>query len=536
MVDNVLKIEANQDGIWIWLAAMSETETFMLPAVIDFLHKKGVRKYDESALRKFLQQKNSTPVKIAERDECQEQKAFIIVNLSQDAMYASVVIDAPFFTKPWPNAAEIKQALLDKNITFGIDDAAIAKMASLRISRESVLVAQGHPPSAGENARIELLLDPEQQFEIDPKAQTIDHRDRCTFFIVLQGEKIAVKYPAGKGENGMTVTGIPVPAELGKDAIFPAGTGVVVADDGLSLSAAVDGHLCRAGKKLSIVPKLEIKGDVDFSVGNINFSGVVQIGGGVCEGFRVVAMGGVEVKELVEGALVESLGDIVIHGGICGKGKARVIAGGSVTMDFANNAYIRSQSSIRVNNEIYHSDIAAQESILATGGRQSHIVGGKSQAGMEVVCQVLGNEAGTKTEVRVGVSLGQLERREELRTFLTQRERELEKLEANLLFLKKQERFGLLDEKKRSMMLLAIKTRYQLNSELSSFKDELSTIEGRLELIKTKAVIRVKGICYPGVRISIRGQEYKVQDSCKFVSFVWEDGEIRKKAYNYKII
>ena len=528
MAEELLKIEANSEGVWI--SALTDDLT---PVTVSrFLHAKGVRKYDEKAVEEFVRQKNRTPRKIAGRSSVDEKDALVVVQLAKDNMSASVTVEAPFFTKPWPGKAEIEGALERKNVVFGLDHDAIEKLVDLRIIDDPVPVAQGQPPRSGENARIELLIDPDHAPEVDQEAQKIDHRTRSVFVNVKQGDKIAVKHPATEGECGTSVVGTELKAPAPKDISFPMGSGVELSEDGLSLYAAIDGRLTRKDGKLSVLPELEVKGDVDFGVGNIDFSGSVNIRGAVREGFHVIAAGNIEIKEMVEGAHVESSGDIVIVGGVRGMGKGKIIAGGSITAGFADQAFMRSRADIRVKNAVLHSDVAAQQTVTVMGGKKSQIAGGRIQAGLEVVCQTLGSEMGTKTEVIVGVPPEQAERRKELQGLITQTQTNLDKLEANLGFLKKLELAGGMDEDKRALMVTATKTKFQLQSTLKSMTSELKEIEERLELSRSKGVVRVKDICYPGVNIIIRGSVYAVREPFKYASFVYEDGEIRLRSFD----
>ena len=363
-------------------------------------------------------------------------------------------------------------------------------------------------------------------------AQKIDYRARSFFVNVRQGQEIAVKHPATAGEDGTSVLGTTIKAVPGKDVAFPIGSGLNISEDGLLLTAAIDGRLQRKDKKLSILPELEVKGDVDFGIGNIDFTGSVKILGAVREGFRVVAAGNIEIKEMVEGAHVESANDIVIIGGVRGMNKGRIIAGGKVTAGFVDQAYIRSRADVEIKNSVFHSDVAAQNNVTVMGGQKSQIAGGKIQAGVAVVCQTLGSEMGTKTEVIVGVPPEQAERRKELQTLIAQHNDNIDKLEASLGFLKKQELAGALDEGKRAVMVTATKSKFQLQSTLKTMTNELKEIEERLELTKSKGIVRVKGICYPGVIITLRGFAYVVREPFKYSSFVFDGGEVRLKSFD----
>jgi uncharacterized protein (DUF342 family) len=524
----ILKVEADSKGIW--LSAVADNIT--LPAISAFLRSKGVRKYDEKAVEEFAKQKNHAPQKIAGRDAAEEKDALIAVNIAKDSMSASVSVEPPFFTKPWPGKTEIEKALAQKNVVFGIDQDAVEKLTNLKLADEPVIVAQGTPPQNGKNAWIEELVDPDQVPQVDLDAQKVDHRARSFFVNVRQGQEIAVKHPATGGENGTSVLGISIKAVPGKDTAFPVGSGLSISEDGFHLVAAIDGRLQKKDKKISILPELEVKGDVDFGVGNIDFTGSVKILGAVREGFRVIAAGDIEIKEMVEGAHVESLNNIVIVGGVRGMNKGRIIAGGKVVAGFVDQAYIRSRADIEIKNSVFHSDVAAQYNVTVMGGQKSQIAGGKIQAGVAVICQTLGSEMGTKTEVIVGVPPEQAERRKELQTLIVQHGENIDKLEASLGFLKKQELAGALDEGKRAVMVTATKSKFQLQSTLKAMMDELKEIDARLELTKSKGIVRIKGICYPGVIITLRGFTYVVREAVKYASFVFEGGEVRLRSFD----
>jgi uncharacterized protein (DUF342 family) len=273
---------------------------------------------------------------------------------------------------------------------------------------------------------------------------------------------------------------------------------------------------------------------VDFGVGNIDFTGSVKILGAVREGFQVLASGNIDIKEMVEGARVESSGDIVITGGIRGMNKGRIIAAGNITTGFADQAYIRSGGEIRIKNSVLHSDVAASDSVVVTGGQKSQIAGGKIQAGVAVTCNILGSEMGTKTEVVVGLPPEQAERRKELQALIAKHKENIDKLEANLGFLKKQEQAGVMDESKRTLMVTATKSKFQLQSALKTMQDELQDLESRLALTKSKGIVRVKDICYPGVTVTIRGFAYAVREPFKYAAFVFDEseGEVRIRSFD----
>ena len=332
----------------------------------------------------------------------------------------------------------------------------------------------------------------------------------------------------------MTVVGDVIKAVGGKDIPFPTAAGLDVSENGLLLTAAISGRLLRKDNKLSVLPELEVRGDVDFSVGNIDFTGSVRILGAVRDGFHVLAEHDIEVRGMVEGSEVESSANIVVTGGILGMGKGRVIAAGSVTADFAEQAYIRSGEEIKIKNSVLHSDLGAQQAIMVTGGRRSQIIGGKVQAGVAVLCNALGSEIGTKTEVSVGLSPELAERRKELRDLIAKYDDNLKKLETNLEFLKRQEQTGVMNENHRALIITAMKTKFQLQAVLVSSQNELQDIEKRFEMTKYKGIVRVRDICYPGVSVTIWNSTYVVRESFKYGAFIYDESarEVRLRSFD----
>ena len=78
------------------------------------------------------------------------------------------------------------------------------------------------------------------------------------------------------------------------------------------------------GTKLSVVPVLEIKGDVGPATGNIDFVGSVLIRGRIKSGFRVVAKGDVQVERTLEDAEIKAGGNIILQRGIQGRKRRNI--------------------------------------------------------------------------------------------------------------------------------------------------------------------------------------------------------------------
>ena len=528
---DIFSLEATQDGIYL----SCYSRDFKENDVYAYLKEYGILRYDFKAVRKFLI--DGETCKICNRNPALEKDAKIIVSLAKDKMSASVTIDPPFFAKPWPTKEEIIKSLAANGVKVGINSMSIDSLLARKLANEPVVVAEGVKPIEGKDAYIELIKDPDKPFEVRDD-EKIDFWSRSTIVTVHPGQEIAIKHPLESGKNGIDVTGAPAKAKTVRNVEFSFGDGLKRDDENrLLLIATKEGQLKKEkGNHLVVLPELDIHKDIDFAVGSIDFTGAVKIHGSVREGFHVVAQGNIEIFGPVEGADIDSQGVVIVHGGVRGMGKGTVRANNDISLNFADNATIRSGGSILAKNSILHSHLYAQRAVIALGsGKHSQIAGGRIEAGLEVSCHVLGSEMGTKTEVVVGLPPEMLEKRKVFTTEIKRCEENLERIEPNLLLLKKIEAAGQLDDKKRGMLMNITKMKFQLQAALDSMQRELKDLEDQLELVKDKGIVRVKDMCYGGVVISIRGLSYIVHEPCRFTGFIADDEKrcIRLVPFDY---
>lgn len=525
-LESRLKLEADREGVW--LCAVGDINDFegeiSQNDIYALMKTHGVRKYDLRGIEQFLRSKTGQKVKIAPRDAKLEKDAKINVLVSRDSMTASVLIEPPFFTRPWPSEAAILAALKIKSVVFGIDREAIKNLINTRYIDDYVVVAKGKEPIQGRDAYIELIKDPDNPFKILDD-ERIDYWSRSTILTVHPGQEIAVKHPLEMGRDGMTVKGTPVKAAQVKNVEFSFGEGLAKSDKNpFSLIATAEGQLKNQRGKLVVLPELEVNSDVDFGIGSIDFTGAVRIRGSVRQGFHVIAQGNIDIHGMVEGADVDSQASVIIHGGVRGMGKGSIKAGEDVNVSFADQATIRSGGNIIAKNAIMHSRLHARKAIIVLGsGKKSQIVGGRVEAGTEVTCSVLGSEMGTRTEVVVGLPPELLERRRVLQAEIKRCEENLERIEPNLVLLKKLESTGQLDDAKRLIMVNLTKMKFQLKAALESMRIEETDLEFQLGSVKDTGIVRVKDTCYSGVLITIKGYSYQVHSECKYTAFVADE-------------
>ena len=511
-------LEARPDGIYL----SCHTKDFKENDVYAFLKEWGIIRYDFKALRKFV--KDGETCKVCGRSESLEKEARILVSLDKEKMNASVAIDPPFFTKPWPKVEDVKRTLDAHGIKIGVNDTAIQSLLARELANEPVIVATGIPPIEGKNAEIELIKDPDKPFDVRDD-EKIDFWSRSTIVTVHPGQEIAIKHPLVNGKNGVDVTGAVAKAKPVRNIDFSFGDGLKRDEmNPLLLIATAEGQLKNERGRLVVLPELDIHRDIDFGIGSIDFTGAVKITGAVRDGFHVVAQGNITINGPVEGADIDSQGVIVIQGGVRGMGRGTIRANGDISLSFGDQATIRSGGSILVKNAMLHSRLYAQRAVVALGsGKHSQIAGGRIEAGLEVSCNILGSEMGTKTEVIVGLPPEQLEKRKIFTSEIKRCDENLERLEPNMQLLKKLEAAGQLDDKKRAMMMDLTKMKFQLQAAREGMQKELDALEEQIALVRDKGIVRVKDICYPGAVITVRGLTYIVNEICKYTAFIADD-------------
>ena len=495
------------------------------------LRERGLLDYNGDIINQALDERLGEPVRIGEPQQEITREAQFRVRVADNALACELWVVPPI-GEPWPAPEKLRGALQEKGVVFGIDDALLKKICAEMISKEWVVVAKGIPPVNGKDAQIQYKINVDVLGPKDRGHDNVDMKELGTVINVLKGQEIAEKIPVQAGAEGTSLMAKKIPAYIGKDKNLPGGKGTVVSEDGLHLIADMDGHLLIKDGKLSVEPHFEVKGDVDYGIGNIDFVGPVTVRGSVREGFEVVSGGILSIEGVVEGAILKSSSDISIRIGVRGANKARIEAKGDFGCGYIDQAYVRSGGTIRVSEAILHSDVGAREEIILLGNKKGQIVGGKVQATVGVSCEILGGEMGTKTEVIVGAMPEILEERTRLTENIKEMKERLTTAETNIGYLKVLETRGTLDEEKRGLFTRLTKAKFQLIAQMETSTKRLAELEVQMERVKVEGCVRVRNICHPGVSITIRGITYLVREPLRFTSFVNEAGEIRLKSFD----
>ena len=98
---------------------------------------------------------------------------------------------------------------------------------------------------------------------------------------VPAGTVLARKIPPVPGKMGKAVTGEDLSPRVPKEAKLRAGKNCMLTDDELMVVATGKGEPRLEGGTIHVITNYVVEGDVDFSVGNTDFEGDVEVRGDV---------------------------------------------------------------------------------------------------------------------------------------------------------------------------------------------------------------------------------------------------------------
>lgn len=330
--------------------------------------------------------------------------------LDQGAMHAYwVLLDE----RPQSLSAEmVHQCLGEAGVVVGIEEELVAQLvAQVQGGAHRLglhLLAQGTGPVNGQDAQVEILVDLKRRAGTEKPDGSIDFREVNFAPNVGAGQVIARRRPPTQGVPGQDVKGQVLAARDGLDQPLKAGINVETRlEEGVEVYlATIEGAARQKEGELQVVRQLAVKGNVDFSTGNLDFRGEVYIDGSVVQGFSVKATGTITIADTVEnGSTVLSVADIVVSRGILGR-RTRVQAGGSIRAQFVQEAKVEAGGDITIGNYVYHATLRAEGKVMVrkgVGGKGGVILGGEIWGHDGVEAVQIGSTTGVAGTIVVGL-------------------------------------------------------------------------------------------------------------------------------------
>lgn len=360
--------------------------------------------------------------------------AYIVVYVAQKRMAAWVCVFPPHGEGKPLRRAQLYMELQEHSVSSGIDQKAMDYLIEEQPYFTLVPIASGTPMIHGENGSIieKFKRKVDKTFAVNERGD-VDYRVQNYIQTIHTGDVICESVPPTMGKDGMDVLGAVIPAKNGEPAKLLAGQNTGLNEDKTQIIAMMDGHLQYESGKFQVKPLFYVSGDVDYTVGNIDFLGDVHISGDVREDFIVHATGTVTVDGLVEGAVIEAGKDIFIAKGILGDEKAVIKAGGNVQTEYIENCIIYAGDTVRAGS-IISSCINSDNQIIARVGRGT-VIGGRLIAAHLIDARIIGCRTERPTSLIVGELPYIQEQKEEIAESLQKIAKEKEEIDRNISFL-----------------------------------------------------------------------------------------------------
>ena len=256
------------------------------------------------------------------------------------------------------------------------------------------------------------------------------------------------------------------------------------------------------------------------------------VSGTVLDGFEVKAEGDIIVSKLVESAKLTAARDVIVKGGVLGRGKGLISAGRDIRIGYAQNAKLEAQGNIYIENYAVNSSIATSKRLIMLEKRGT-VLGGEVFALNGIDVKNLGSENGTKTTVEAGTDYLVIRTLAEMEEVIGFCKQNIHKLDEVLLPISaKVNASAPIRPEMKALLIKALEKKKDLNRRMVTITAKRSDLQ-RLSLDRETCFVKVLETCYPDVSIKIKDLKTIVIKSREHVRF-FDDrktGEIGSGAY-----
>jgi len=354
-----------------------------------------------------------------------------LVQISSNNMMAEITLYPPV-ESPYPLSVEtIRAVLADHGIIHGLEDGAFQRCEELLngppFAPVTLSVAHGVMPVNGRDSYLRFEL------EIGPipgtflKDGTIDYRERRIFVGVGEQQLIATKVRETPGTAGMDIFGHKLPPVPGRDLPLKISGDVIYLEDSRQVIATRPGTLSVVNNnEVKVGAKQTIDGDVDFSVGNLQTQGSLQIRGSILPAFSVRTKGDLLLEGNVQAGTINSHGNVVIRGGVLEKSGA-VYAGGDIDVGFVERGELSAEGNITVRKSAYYCRFVTDGDMVCAP--ECRFVGSVAQCAGNFTATDIGSPKSVAATIIAGVDRRRFERYLNLRHKLKLLHNQLDRLE-----------------------------------------------------------------------------------------------------------
>lgn len=447
------------------------------------------------------------------------------LQVSEDKMEAVVRFYPPSEGGTRMTVQDIIKDLMSRKVTCGIDTDVIELFVKEPMYCTDYVVARGNQPIQGTDASIEYFFNTDLSSKPKMKEDgSVDFFHLNTINHCKENDLLARLTKAVPSVPGADVFGNRVKGRDVKFLNFKYGKNIRLSEDGCEIYSTINGHVSLVEDSVFVSDVYEVE-NVGPATGNIESEGSVVVNGNVQAGFRIIAKGNVEVRGIVEGAIIDAGGDIIINRGVNGMGRGDLRAGGCVIAKFIENATVTSGSYIQAES-ILVSHVNAKTEI-EVDGKRGIIAGGVVRATDKITCKILGSPMGADTAVEVGIEPMAKERYQFLQKDIIEGQKNLRNMKQVIENFQKKLKEGVKvtpEQMKYAQEL--VKQYMELGEKMLQEDNEMAALEATMQNSRTACIV-VNGEIYAGTKVTISDVSMVVKNSFKYCKLIRDASDIR---------
>ena len=385
-------------------------------------------------------------------------------------------------------ALEIKQLLTQNGVSYGLisDDKLTHYLGRAQLPDGYLQVAQGTPPEAGCPPEVKLYFENDSMRIGTLKEDgTMDWKNRGGIPQVEVDQILAEKVGGDPGDPGIDIFGMEIPPPKVKEPVLKSGKGAVRSEDGRRIVARINGMpKLDAMGRIGVLSVFSIEGDIGPETGHVEFSGFVDVGGAVTDGYKVKAEDLAAME--IQCTEIEVGQDIAVRKGIY---NATLNVGGDLRASHIHNTKVVAGGNLIVEKEIVNCTIETRGKVSVLGGR---ILSSRIFAKKGVYAKDIGSAVTRSSELTVGVDLQHDREIGRFQNSLKALEAEKSSIEKNIVNQKKKideldAQLGRLAQEQDKVMVLnrQLQEQYDRNGD-NAVTAELEMLSTRIQKLSNK--------------------------------------------------
>lgn len=449
------------------------------------------------------------------------EDAVISLWVTQDKLEAWLFIIAPQNGGKEVTREALSDALYRAGVTYGLNDDLLERAAAGQLYYRLTVIARGVAPVHGKDGELIDCVPRERTVEVAQNEDgTADYKNTTTIHSISKGAVICQIIQPTEPVSGIDVSGNKVEGRVGRPARVPQSANTEITPDGSALIASENGHILFENDKFVVKTLLVINGDVDNTVGNLDFQGDIKISGDVREGFAVRAKGTVMITGMVEGASIVAGKDIIIEKGMNGNGRGMLEAQGSIRCKFMENCNAYAKEKISAGS-IICSHIFCDDTLEVTMGK-GVIIGGSCTVVKSLEARTIGSQSNRLTTIVMGNTPNMLSQKAAMEEQLKTMRDTLEEINKTLAYISTRDQ-ALTHNQEIQLKKMRLKRPLLMIQEQQLVKQ----LEQLVEQMGDVTSSRIKcDMLYPPVRITIGSCCIAVEEVHRKCNIYWTKGEI----------